>query len=764
MFDPEVIFDTQSNRFFAMAAEQVGTTAGRFLLAVSDDADPNGTWYKYAFDVTAEAGDYYIDSPNIAVDSQAVYLTADFFSPTDKYLVHILNKADVLAGNPPASTFLLITGRQSFGLPVTYDPAAPAQYMIEAIESGTPTIVRLHAITNPLGTPSRVETTLTVPAYTIPPEDPPQMGTSTRPELFEARFWSCTYRNGSLWAVHHENSSRVRVRWYEVKMNGWPATSAPSLAQEGEIDLGGTIRTFFPSIWTDAAGNAAITFARSSPTEFISMNRALRLATDPPNTFGGIQTEQTGSTYNDSGRWGDYSGTMSDPAMPGSFWGVHEYAVGTSAWNTWIARYDAPACPLITLSPAALPAGSVGTPYSQTITASGGTTPYTFAVTAGTLPPGLALAAGGVLSGTPTTAGSSTFTVTATDSASCQGQLAYTLVIGNPVDYVVGNGLGFPNPNSVRVYTAAGTATPTNFQAYGAGQWGTVVSAGDVNGGGRDEILTGPGPGAVYGPHVRAFDNTGTGLGKVSYFAYGTLRYGVNVARARLDADAYDEILTGAGAGPVFGPHVRGWNFDNTTITALAKVSFFAYGTLQWGVNVEDGDVDADGYSEILTGPGPGPSFAPQIRGFDYDGNSIAAIAKINFGAFPTTGYGVNVAGATVEADAYDEIAAAPGPGPTSSFPSRFRGFNYDAATISALPGFDITPFTTFYGGRVGLGDFTLDGVCELIAGAGPDPVATAVVDAFAYNGSALTAIPGSGFVPFAGTFGVNVGAGFLGF
>src|SRR5690606_14434498 len=64
----------------------------------------------------------------------------------------------------------------------------------------------------------------------------------------------------------------------------------------------------------------------------------------------------------------------------------------------------------ITLAPATLPAGSVGTAYEQTLSASGGTAPYSFAVTAGALPAGLALDAGGMLAGTPTAAGSFAFT------------------------------------------------------------------------------------------------------------------------------------------------------------------------------------------------------------------------------------------------------------------------------------------------------------------------------------------------------------------
>jgi hypothetical protein len=83
----------------------------------------------------------------------------------------------------------------------------------------------------------------------------------------------------------------------------------------------------------------------------------------------------------------------------------------------------------ITIAPATLPAANVGTAYSQALTASGGASPYKFAVTAGTLPAGLALSTAGAVTGTPTTAGSGTFTVTATDSNGATGKNQYTLTV-----------------------------------------------------------------------------------------------------------------------------------------------------------------------------------------------------------------------------------------------------------------------------------------------------------------------------------------------
>ena len=60
----------------------------------------------------------------------------------------------------------------------------------------------------------------------------------------------------------------------------------------------------------------------------------------------------------------------------------------------------------VTVSPGTLSNGAVATAYNQTITASGGTGPYGFAITSGALPAGLTLSAGGALTGTPTAGGS----------------------------------------------------------------------------------------------------------------------------------------------------------------------------------------------------------------------------------------------------------------------------------------------------------------------------------------------------------------------
>jgi hypothetical protein len=79
-----------------------------------------------------------------------------------------------------------------------------------------------------------------------------------------------------------------------------------------------------------------------------------------------------------------------------------------------------------------LPAGTVGTPYSQTLAGSGGSgTGYTWAITAGSLPPGTSInSSTGAITGTPTTAGTYAFTIRLTDSASGSTTKPLSITIG----------------------------------------------------------------------------------------------------------------------------------------------------------------------------------------------------------------------------------------------------------------------------------------------------------------------------------------------
>jgi hypothetical protein len=79
------------------------------------------------------------------------------------------------------------------------------------------------------------------------------------------------------------------------------------------------------------------------------------------------------------------------------------------------------------------PGGVVGVVYTHAFPASSGLEPYTWSITAGELPPGLALnASTGAVIGTPTTAGSYSFTVTVTDDTDSTSSVDCSIAIAEP--------------------------------------------------------------------------------------------------------------------------------------------------------------------------------------------------------------------------------------------------------------------------------------------------------------------------------------------
>ena len=126
--------------------------------------------------------------------------------------------------------------------------------------------------------------------------------------------------------------------------------------------------------------------------------------------------------------------------------------------------------PVTTIAPSSIPGAAVGAAYSQAITATGGIAPYRYAVTNGTLPAGLTLSNSGVLSGTPTSGGTFSFTITATGSstglgAPHTGVQSYTLAVNTPTIVVSPSAL--PNATAATAYnqaiTASGGTAPYTF-------------------------------------------------------------------------------------------------------------------------------------------------------------------------------------------------------------------------------------------------------------------------------------------------------------
>jgi hypothetical protein len=97
-------------------------------------------------------------------------------------------------------------------------------------------------------------------------------------------------------------------------------------------------------------------------------------------------------------------------------------------WNLFLTQVS----PTLAVATTSLPDGTVGATYNQTLTASGGQTPYAWTNISGGLPPGLTLAANGMISGTPTTVVTTNFTVQVKDATNGIATQSLTLTVGRP--------------------------------------------------------------------------------------------------------------------------------------------------------------------------------------------------------------------------------------------------------------------------------------------------------------------------------------------
>lgn len=344
-FDPKCFYDHYSNRFFVLALEVYNDIQEAYItIAISDDDDPNGIWFKYrTFSVfEIDGSDYWVDYPGLGFDANGYYVTGNLFLLAGSgpgfgnVIFRSFDKTPLLSGSPATFTDIRDANNASVQVAQHFGGDNAAPYFVSRVNSTT---LRVTALDDPFANPTFTIESVSIPAALNPPDAPNNGGSIS---TLDGRLMNVHWRDGSLWTCHgveSNNGNRTVARWYEISTGNWPeAGPAPTLVQSGNVTGPPGFHTFFPAIYTDANNNAAMVMAYSSNSEFASVRATGRLNSDPPDTMGAIELLQAGEELAD-GRWGDYFDIAIDPNDDMTFWMVGEYQT-SDGWQTSLNSFS----------------------------------------------------------------------------------------------------------------------------------------------------------------------------------------------------------------------------------------------------------------------------------------------------------------------------------------------------------------------------------------------------------------------------------------
>jgi len=380
--DPIVLYDRQADRWLVTQLTAAGPEFFN-CVALSQTADPTGTYYRWAFSTGMNFPDY----PKYGHWPDAYYISTREIGVSGFVGIgaYALNRVQMLAGNPTPQviSFLATPGAMPYRvgdglLPADLDgstlpPAGTPNFYIGSQDNGGPyggpfdalNIWAFHVdFVTPANSTFTLANTVAVGAFDsmFSPctgfqerECIPQPGTFQKIDHLGYRqrpLHRAAYRNfGTHESIVTNQSVEASagisgVRWWEIRS----PNSSPTIFQQGTYAPGVTdgIHRWMGSIAQDQQGNMALGFSASNTSVFPSSWYTGRLVGDALGTMG----QGEGSFINGLGsqtgsaRWGDYTSMNVDPVDDCTFWYVNQYYPSTSpsGWRLRVGAFKYPSC------------------------------------------------------------------------------------------------------------------------------------------------------------------------------------------------------------------------------------------------------------------------------------------------------------------------------------------------------------------------------------------------------------------------------------
>lgn len=358
-FDPKVVYDEGSNRFYLMALDlDLSSRQSVWSVAVSVSSDPNQGWYVYGQMANQWDGEG-IDYEDLGFGPRGIYLTGNYISFSDwsalpgpaadhSNALWVMDKAAMLAGQAVSYwTFGDVVGESS--QPVFLTRVAQVHtvpfggvdgFMTAWQNMGPsgmpPTFARVSVwgVGLPGNFPAGAPTLARQTVDTTLPAAFPNAQQSGGPARLQgdnlgAGQLSLYFRGNTLTMplpVGSGSVSAARVLHLSVV---WPTVSLAWQTDYGD----GAHGHLWPNVAVNARGQQLLVYCRSGADEFANFRWATRTTDD--SNFGPSKLVRAGQSYvgnplTDTGstlfRWGDYSGVAVDPVTQG-FWMFGMYAM-----------------------------------------------------------------------------------------------------------------------------------------------------------------------------------------------------------------------------------------------------------------------------------------------------------------------------------------------------------------------------------------------------------------------------------------------------
>ena len=337
-FDPKALYDPISKRFFVLYLEQDDATKiSKLLLAVSDDNDPNGTWYRYRIEskITDSGTDYWLDYPGFGVSKDYVGFSGNMFGFTGGWLGNqfvVVNKASLLTGGTATVSSIQDRGSASVKIAKSVDTSALYALSVDAGDQ-----LKVQSVTN-----TEAKSVIVKVPTMSPPQGPVPGPSGHNLDALDGRLFNLLYKNGYLVSAHGvtiNGDPKEVSRWYDINLNGWPAGSkTPTLAQSGNVASSTGQYFHMPAVAKNKRGEMAVIFSRTSSTIQADLMVTGRKSTDPVGSMGApVVQATTPAPYGGSGgynRWGDYFGLDVDPVDDVTFWAYGMIGRADGRWAT----------------------------------------------------------------------------------------------------------------------------------------------------------------------------------------------------------------------------------------------------------------------------------------------------------------------------------------------------------------------------------------------------------------------------------------------